>query len=131
MIYLDSCIVVYWVENHSVFAPRIEQRVLQVTSVEFAISPLVMAEVLVTPFRQHNVVLIERYKAFFENCVVLSMPETIFVETARLRATFSSLKMPDALHLATARFHQCEVFWTNDEHLQRIIGDYIVNVCSN
>lgn len=129
MIYLDSCLVIYWVENHSVFASRIEQRVLQAAPAEFAISPLVMAEVLVMPFRQNNVALIARYEAFFANSVVLPMPEAIFVQTARLRATYPSLKTPDALHLATAQHHKCEKFWTNDERLQRTVGDYAVNVC--
>ncbi len=33
------------VENHSVFAPRIKQHLLQAAPAEFAISPLVKAEV--------------------------------------------------------------------------------------
>jgi hypothetical protein len=52
MIYLDACLVIYLVENHSVFAPRIKQHLSQAASAEFAISPLVKAEVLVMPFRQ-------------------------------------------------------------------------------
>ncbi len=129
MIYLDSCVVIYWVESHSVFASRIEQRVLQVAHAEFAISPLVIAEVLVMPFRQNNVALIQRYEAFFANSVVLTMPEIIFIKTARLRATHPGLRTPDALHLATAQHHECEVFWTNDERLQQTVGCYADNVC--
>lgn len=129
MIYLDSCIVIYWVENHSVFAPRVEQRVLQAANAEFAISPLVMSEVLVMPFRENNTALIERYEAFFENCHVLPIPEIAFVKTAQLRATHTGLKTPDALHLATAQHHDCVAFWTNDDRLQRAVGDYAVNVC--
>jgi predicted nucleic acid-binding protein len=91
MIYLDSCIVIYWVENHSVFAPLVEQRIMQATSAEFAISPLVMAEVLVMPFRENNTALIERYEDFFANCHVLPIPETAFVKTAQLRAMHTGL----------------------------------------
>jgi uncharacterized protein len=130
MIYLDSCLVIYWVENHSVFAPRIEQRILQTPTAEFAISPLVMAEVLVMPFRQNNTALIQRFEAFFANSVLLTLPETVFVQTARLRAIYPSLKMPDALHLAIAQQHGCVAFWTNDDRLQRTVGDYAVNVCT-
>ena len=130
MIYLDSCVVIYWVENHSIFAPRIEKRVLEAEFSEFAISALVMSEVLVMPFRQNNVALIERFEAFFANAIVLPMPEIIFVETARLRANHPGLKTPDALHLATATHYKCETFWTNDECLQKVSGNYAVNVCN-
>jgi len=64
MIYLDACLVIYLVENHSVFAPRIKQHLSQAAPAEFAISPLVKAEVLVMPFRQNNTLLIECYEAF-------------------------------------------------------------------
>lgn len=131
MIYLDSCIVIYWVESHSFFAPRVEQRVMQAAPAEFAISPLVMSEVLVMPFRENNTALIERYEDFFANCHVLPIPEIVFVKTAQLRATHTGLKTPDALHLATAQHHDCVAFWTNDDRLQRAVGDYAVNVCND
>ncbi len=130
MIYLDSCVVIYWIENHSIFAPRIEQQLLQAAPSGFAISPLVMAEVLVMPFRQNNTALIQRYEAFFACSVLLTLPETVFVQSARLRATYPSLKTPDALHLATAQYHGCHAFWTNDDRLQKTMSNYAVNVCS-
>jgi hypothetical protein len=65
VVYLDTCVVIYWVENHSVFAPRIKHRVLQSQLSQLAISPLVMAEALVLPFRQNNTALIQRYQTFF------------------------------------------------------------------
>ncbi len=130
MIYLDACLVIYLVENHSVFAPRIKQRLLQAAPAEFAISPLVKAEVLVMPFRQNNTLLIECYEAFFASCFTLTLPENVFINTAQLRATHPSLKMPDALHLAIAQYHGCDAFWTNDGRLQRVVSEYAVNVCS-
>lgn len=130
MIYLDACLVIYLVENHSVFAPQIKQRLLQAAPAEFAISPLVIAEVLVMPFRQNNTLLIECYEAFFASCLTLALPDSVFINTARLRAAHPSLKMPDALHLAIAQYHGCDAFWTNDGRLQRVVADYAVNVCS-
>ena len=116
MIYLDSCVVIYWVENHSVFAPRIEQRILQTPTAEFAISPLVMAEVLVMPFRQNNTLLIERFEVFFANSILLTLPETVFVQTARLRATYPSLKMPDALTSCISRLATSKQYPTHETH---------------
>jgi len=85
MIYLDACLVIYLVENHSVFAPRIERRILQAAPAEFAISPLVIAEVLVMPFRQNNTRLIECYEAFFASCLTLTLPDSVFINTAHTR----------------------------------------------
>jgi predicted nucleic acid-binding protein len=128
MIYLDACLVIYLVENHPVFAPRIEQCLLKVSPVRFAISLLIMAEVLVVPFREKNTALIDRFEAFFASCKMLAMPETVFIEAARLRAVHVGLKTPDALHLAVAQFHQCGSFWTNDDRLQKVAGGFAVNI---
>ena len=130
MIYLDTCLVIYWVEEHSVFAPRIEQVVLKSPLIPLAISPLVMTEVLVMPYRQKHTALINRYETFFASGLTLPMPEPVFVHAARLRAAHPALKTPDALHLATAQYHGCTQFWTNDDRLQRVAGSYAVNVCA-
>ncbi len=130
MIYLDACLVIYWVEGHSVFAPRIEQAVLKSSPIPIAISPLVMTEALVMPYRQSHTALIHRYETFFAHSLTLPMPEPVFVHAAKLRAAHPSLKTPDALHLATAQYHGCIQFWTNDDRLQRVTGSYAVNVCA-
>lgn len=129
MIYLDSCLVIYLVEDHVICAPLIKNHVLRAVPAKFAISPLVMSEVLVMPLREKNSQLIERYDAFFESCILLPIPEVVFITKAHLRATHLGLKTPDALHLATAQHHDCTSFWTNDERLQKNIGGYAINVC--
>lgn len=128
MIYLDACLVIYWVEEHSVFAPMIEKRVLQTAEASFAISPLTLTESLVMPIRQNNQPLLAKYEAFFEQSLILPLPDAVFIEAARLRAVHLGLKTPDALHLAVAQFHQCESFWTNDDRLQKAAGDFAVNI---
>jgi len=128
MIYLDACLVIYWVEGHSVYAPRIEQQVAKSVSACFAISPLVMTEALVLPYRQDNVALIRKFEAFFENSLILPLPEAVFIRAAELRAQYLSLKTPDALHLAAAQYHGCKAFWTNDDRLQKVVGPFAVNI---
>ena len=128
MIYLDTCLVIYWVENHSVFAPQISQRIIASSEQSFAISPLVITEALVMPYRKQNKALTSKFEAFFASCQMLLLPEEIFYQAARLRANHIGLKTPDTLHLATAQHHQCEHFWTNDDRLQRIADRYAVNI---
>lgn len=42
MVYLDACLVIYWVEDHSLFGPQVRRRVLEAAPAVFAVSPLVM-----------------------------------------------------------------------------------------
>lgn len=131
MVYLDTCLVIYLVENHTVFAPIIERHILHTDVTKFAISPLVKAEALVLPFRKNNNLLIEKYQDFFSNIEMLPMAEIIFTQSAQLRAKYPHLKTPDALHLSTAQYHNCSAFWTCDARLQRVIDHYVVNICSH
>jgi predicted nucleic acid-binding protein len=43
-------------------------------------------------------------------------------EAARLRATISGLKTPDAIHAATALQHGCALFVSNDVGFRRVPG---------
>lgn len=129
MIYLDACVVIYWVEEHSVYAPCIEQWVLKAAPAPLAISPLTMTEALVLPYRQNHIALIQKYEAFFANSLILPLTDAVFINAARLRANHSGLKTPDALHLATAQYHGCSSLWTNDNRLERTMQGYTVNVC--
>ena len=128
MIYLDACLVIYLVEEHSVFAPLIEKQILKASSTQFAISPLTITEALVMPIRQNNQPLLSKYQAFFEQSLILPLPDAVFMDAAILRAKHIGLKTPDALHLAAAQFHQCLAFWTNDDRLYKVAGDFAINI---
>ncbi|WP_432431925.1 PIN domain-containing protein [Methylocystis rosea] len=41
----------------------------------------------------------------------------MLVHAARLRATVKSMRMPDAIHVATAKLHNCAAFVTADRRL--------------
>ncbi len=63
----------------------------------------------------------------FQRNLLISMPEAVFLNAARLRAR-NNIKTPDALHLATARFHGCTALWTNDDRLLNVAPDFVCNV---
>ncbi|MGZ8933258.1 MAG: type II toxin-antitoxin system VapC family toxin [Methylobacter sp.] len=126
-IYLDSCLVIYFVEEHPRFGPAISQAIDANANMRFCISPLVELECLVMPMRQGNQALIDRYEMFFQDYVCLEINADIYREAAALRARHG-LKTPDALHLSTAQSHGCTGFWTNDERLHTIAGRLVVNV---
>lgn len=90
-------------------------------------SPLTELECLVMPIRLKRTDLIERFRRFFELNLQLDIPADVYREAARLRAE-SGLKTPDALHLATARYHGCTEIWTNDDRLADVAGGFVVNL---
>lgn len=119
-IYLDSCLVIYLVEEHPTFAALLENSIANAPNSIFVVSDLTEMECLVIPFRKNNQQLIDKYYHWFEKTKVISLNKVIFHQVAKLRADFTSLKMPDALHLATTFYHNCDEFWTNDNRLSQI-----------
>lgn len=129
IIYLDSCIIIYFVEKHPIYWSKIETLLLShAGSSIFCFSPLVCLESLVIPLRNKDAKLQRLFELFFDSQTQLEMPAKVFAEAARLRADFTSLKTPDALHLATAKYHGCDEFWTNDNRLDKIAPAFVKNI---
>jgi predicted nucleic acid-binding protein len=125
-IYLDSCIAIYLVEEHPVYAASIET-VLSKCDGIVCYSPLTELECLVLPLRLKRTDLLDKFSRFFSLNLKLEIHEVIYKEATRLRADFG-IKTPDALHLATARFHNCTELWTNDGRLAGVANSLAVDV---
>lgn len=85
-------------------------RILPVTS------ELTAAELLVKPFRDADAVHEANCRAMIfgsAHLEVAPITRSVLTESARLRAT-SGLKLPDAIHLATATLTHCDTMLTND-----------------
>jgi predicted nucleic acid-binding protein len=113
LIYIDSCIFIYFVERHSRFYETVRGAALAASGDDLVISPLVQAECLVSPLRRNDTVLARRFRSLFRRTRSLDLTEAVFLEAAEVRAR-GGLKLPDALHLACARHHGCTELWTND-----------------
>jgi predicted nucleic acid-binding protein len=73
-------------------------------------------ECLVKPIRVNNKSLVRVYLQTFgsgPHFTVAPINRDTLIAAARLRAA-SSLKLPDAIHLATAGLARCDCFITND-----------------
>lgn len=116
---LDSCVVIYLVEEHPIFAPVVEALLAKTPDIILHISGLTEMECLVLPLRMQNQPLIEKFRNWFETVVILSNKREVFQQAAQLRADHKSLKTPDAIHLATALHYGCDEFWTNDDRLAK------------
>ncbi|MGN7701915.1 type II toxin-antitoxin system VapC family toxin [Cellulosimicrobium sp. 22601] len=115
VIYLDSCLVIYLVEDAE-RGSHVRGLLARHGEEEFAISPLVRLECLAGPLRSGDVELEDRYRAALGLFAEVPLDATVFERATRLRAT-SSLRTPDALHLAVAQVHGCTALWTNDARL--------------
>ena len=118
LIYLDTCLLIYLVEQDVVWGRRVMQALAAAAPMRYAISPLVKMECLVGPARRGDVVLEQAFNGVFETFELLDMPEEVYLQAAQLRARFG-LRTPDALHLACAQHHRCEALLTNDARLRR------------
>ena len=126
LLYLDTCIVIYLVEEHHVYSPAIETALADTTA-DLCFSPLVELECLVLPLRQNHTLLLDKYRRFFAFNKRLDIRHEVFLEAAALRARHG-LRTPDALHVATASHHGCDILWTNDDRLSKVARGMVINV---
>lgn len=121
MIYLDSCIVVYAVEDDGARGDAVRRRLAEAADAVVAISPLVTLECLVEPLREENLGLHDHYVRAFKQFRLLPLEPEHYVRAAELRARHG-IRTPDALHLAAAQLYGCDQLWTNDNRLSSAAG---------
>jgi predicted nucleic acid-binding protein len=124
--YIDANIVVYAVEGYAEHESAIRAILAAMDHGELvaATSELTLAEVLVKPKQEKNAALQQAYREFLEPSAALALApitQAVLVEAAEVRAT-TGLKLPDAIHVATALALRCDVLLTNDRSLRAARG---------
>jgi len=90
-----------------------------------ATSEITLAEVLVKPLELDDADLAEGYEKMIapgSHFEVLPVRRDILVSAAGLRARRMSIRLPDAVHIATAQAHSCAFFVTDDGRLPMPAG---------
>lgn len=118
LIYFDACLLIYLLEGEERRRRAVANAMGRSGTERFGISPLVKCECLVGPLKRGNPVLERAYIELFDRFANLDMPESVYLQAARIRGQFR-VKTPDALHLACAQHHRCDALWTNDDRLAR------------
>lgn len=123
-VYLDTNIVIYAIEGFADLANQIQALLQALDDAEIiaVTSELSLAEALIKPLKDQNQAEQQAYKKFLTPTSVLQVvpiSKEILEEAARLRAT-TKLKLPDAIHLATATLNGCDCFLTNDASFKSI-----------
>ena len=129
IVYIDANIVIYAVEGFSAFQPvlHVLLQCVDDEKLRLVTSELTLAEVLVKPIENRDSVIQQAYRAFLEptaQVAVVPVSRTILESAARTRAE-TGVKLPDAIHIATAKQQECTSFLTNDR-LIRSITDFRV-----
>ncbi len=116
--YLDANVFIYALNAFPPLVPvltalftLIDHGHLQATT-----SELTLAEPLVKPIRDKDLPAQQACQGILLNdtrVALVPITRQTLIESARLRAT-TSLKLPDAIHLATASLAGCDVFLTNN-----------------
>jgi len=121
--YIDSCVLIYALEDDPRFGtPAIAALSrLKAQHRQPVISPLVRLECLVHPIAQADGGRLHRYHSFLSLFQSLSIRDAAFELATELRAAHR-LRTPDALHLAAALQHGCQVLLTNDTRLNKAAG---------
>jgi predicted nucleic acid-binding protein len=120
LIFWDTMIFVYWVENHPVFSPRvaeIHRRMLD-RGDQLVTSALTAGEVLAGAYSRGNPALAREYKEMLARPTVetISFTEETAEYFARIRAVHA-IAPADAIQLACAAQAKVDLFLTNDRRL--------------
>ena len=133
-IYLDTNIFIYAVEGYAKFETELNElfEALDAGNLQAITSELTLAEVLVKPLIDKNAKVCSAYENAIQSSQVLEVVpinRTILRESALLRSTIN-IRLPDAIHAATAILNGCKTFLTNDKRLEAL-SDIDVVVLSN
>ena len=125
-VYLDANIFIYALEGHVRYAAVLTDLfgAIDRGEVQAVTSELTLAEVLVKPFADAHTERQAAYQRALRSVgsrTVMPIDRTVLIEAARLRAT-SALRLPDAIHVATARLSGCRTLISNDQRLRASAG---------
>ncbi|MGD0089856.1 MAG: PIN domain-containing protein [Planctomycetota bacterium] len=118
-VYLDTNIWIYAVEKPAEYYDHLVPlfKALQREDLRAVTSELTLAETLVKPLMDGNVAVQDAYLQAIRpssGLDVMPVSREVLVEAARLRAS-TRMKLPDAIHSATARLRRCSCLLTNDD----------------
>lgn len=121
-VYLDANVFIYALEGVPPYLEPMRELLTAIDAgeVRATTSELTLAEVLVRPMADHNAELQAAYQEMLQaggGFQILPVSRGILVQAASLRAATGSLKLPDAIHVGSARACGCDTLLTNDRAL--------------
>ena len=121
-IYWDTMLFVYWLEDHPVYAKRVQQihTKMEERQDRLCTSAFTAGEVLVGPYKTGATATAKQILEVFQSSFIEIIPYTLATADlyARIRADHG-VSPADAVHLACAAQVQTDLFLTNDTGLTK------------
>ena len=122
VVYLDSNVFIYAVEGFAGHRRFLEDlfREIEAGRIEAVTSELTIAEVLVKPFETGREDIADVYRELLEtrgHLTLVPIDGAILIQAARHRAALG-IKLPDAIHVATALVTGCDALVSNDRGMR-------------
>lgn len=132
-IYLDANVFISAYENRGPRSDSAWTILEAVEKGEFSAvsSELTLAEILVGPIKDGDDKLASHYHDLFrsnEHFLVAPVERDVLIEAAALRGIVESLRLPDAIHVATARLKECKLIVSDDRRLPTAPGLVLVRL---
>lgn len=119
-IYWDSMLFIYWFEDHSRYAGRVQQifERMRLRQDQLCTSTFAVGETLVGFYKRDALETAHRVQDFFRQSFIEIVPYTLEAAElyARIRA-YPGVSSADAIHLACASQAGTDLFLTNDKNL--------------
>ncbi len=128
-LYFDTAPIIYSVEKHSVYWPKLETlwSISNAQKFQLVTSELTILETLVQPIRNGNTALAKGYEEFLsdDDFYLIPISTEVLRTAAEIRANHN-LKTPDAIHAATAITSGCDHLIANDNGFRRLTSIEVI-----
>jgi uncharacterized protein len=132
LFFIDTNVVIYLVQQPSVWGPRAKAHVDALIKInnQIVISDIVRMECLVGPLTDNDAETLVLYNRFFssESVQVAEINAAVCTRAAMIRSRYRFRSL-DSLHLAAAVEHGCQQFLTHDLRLQNF-SDIQIDILS-
>lgn len=122
---LDTMCFIYQFAQDSRYSPltTILFELMENKKISAVTSTISVIETFVLPEQHGDQFLLSEYEKIFQNLpglTIVSADWSVGRLTARLRAHYPTIRIPDAIQLSAAILSGCRAFVTNDEKLKQV-----------
>ena len=125
-VFIDTAPFIYYIEKNE-DNPQYFEKVKSFlkecyeNDVEIVTSVITLEEYMVFPYRNNEMRYIELFEELLRvlNVNIIEIDKSIARKAAKIRADYKDFKTMDALQLACACIHGCDLFLTNDKQLRQ------------
>ena len=131
-VYFDTNPIIYFIEQNTQFIELVTPvfEMIGEDSILAFTSELSLTEVLIKPIRDNRIQIIQTHKELLldpELFTLISPNQDTFLLAAELGGK-SSMRMPDAIHMACAIESKCKYFITNDKGIKSTADVTVVQI---